>query len=92
MTAAAAPRHFEKPGINSIRGSGGAYRYASDRPMTTTSEQASDGEVHLTISFDKYLVLQEFGYNSDTPRLVSLLKSRSYEWLNGLVEEAADAG
>ena len=92
MAAAAVSTALRKPGINSIKGSGGAYRYASDRPMTTTSEQASDGEVHLTISFDKYLVSQEFGYNSDTPRLVSLLKSRSSECLNGLVEEAADAG
>ena len=33
----------------------------------------SDGEVHLTISFDKYFVPQEFGYNSDTRRLVIVM-------------------
>jgi hypothetical protein len=29
-----------------------------------------NGEVHLTISFDKYFVPREFGYNSDSRRLV----------------------
>ena len=33
----------------------------------------SDREVHLTISFDKYFVPQEFGYNSDTRHLVIVM-------------------
>ena len=37
------------------------------------AELPSDGEVHLTISFDKYFVPQQFGYNSDTRRLVIVM-------------------
>jgi hypothetical protein len=33
----------------------------------------SSGEVHLAISFDKYFVPQQFGYNSDTRRLVIVM-------------------
>jgi hypothetical protein len=43
------------------------------RIILNAAELPSDGEVHLTISFDKYFVPEQFGYNSDTRRLVIVM-------------------
>jgi hypothetical protein len=43
------------------------------RITLNAAELPFDGEVHLTISFDKYFVPKQFGYNSDTRRLVIVM-------------------